>query len=644
MYYYLVAPTILVRKDQDSFTYHSPHQLPIGTVVTISIGKKTAIGVIMAFVRQKPTFATKMLGETLVSTSLPKPLIELALWMSKYYASPLSTVLQAILPAGLNKKRRQLKHLPEGVVRNRTNIVLNDDQQAALKKIAAQKPGTILLHGVTGSGKTQLYIELAKQSMADNKSIIVLVPEISLTPQLVAEFQHHFPRVIVTHSKLTEAERHILWLECLTAAQPIIVIGPRSALFMPLHDLGLIVVDEAHEATYKQDQTPRYSALRLATMLARYHNIRAVFGTATPAIADYFLASQHQNAIIELPRPARKVQSPQVHIVDLKNKQQFREHRFISDMLLTTIRDGIANNTQTLIFHNRRGSAPTALCQDCGWSADCPGCFVPLTFHADNHQLLCHICGHKQSAYPVCPACNAPDIVFKGIGTKLIQQEVQKLFPKATIARFDTDSTKEETLYNRYQELYDGGIDIIIGTQLLAKGLDLPNLTAVGIIQADSGLQLPDYQTEERVFQLLYQAAGRVGRLDTPSTVVVQTYTPQSPLIQQALTKDYNSFYTQQLKLRQTAKFPPYFYLLKLTCSYKTESGAINAAKKLATHITQQWPSVIVAGPVPAFRERMGGNYRWQIVIKAKNRTILLDIAKEAPAGWQVDVDPGNLL
>jgi primosomal protein N' (replication factor Y) len=522
--------------------------------------------------------------------------------------------------------------------------VLNPQQQAAVQAIADTKSGTLLLHGVTGAGKTHVYIEAANHQQALGKSSIVLVPEISLTPQLVAEFAHHFSTIIVTHSHMTEAERHIAWLAALQANEPVIVIGPRSALFIPLANLGLIVIDECHEPSFKQEQAPRYSALRVASKLANLSGAKVVLGSATPAVSDYYLAHVTQSPIIELPNPAIETTPPRIVTIDLKNRDNFREHRFLSDELLAAMRDAVAEKKQVLLFHNRRGTSPTALCAQCGWTAECPACFVPLTLHADKHQLLCHLCGRNLPVPPNCPICHFPDITFRGIGTKLIEDTLKRLFPRAVIARFDADNATNETLAARYQELYDGNIDIIIGTQLLAKGLDLPNLRVVGVVQADTGLQLPDYQAEERVFQLLYQVVGRVGRNHHTSTVVIQAYQVDNPIIQLALERNYAKLYEQQLVERRRAQFPPFVYLLKLMCVYKTEAGAIRAAQKMAQVIREGWPHCIVLGPAPAFYEHLGGTYRWQLLVKAKRRADLVAIVQAVPAGWQTDLDPVSLL
>ncbi len=645
MYFYLVAPTTVVRSSESAFTYHSKTPLAIGTLVRISVGKRLVNGVVIRAVKEKPSFATKPIDTVLAPHPLPKPLLDLADWMCTYYATHLALVLQSILPAGLHKTRRNNELKQSFPVRSRTKIVLKPEQQKALMIISRHTSGTLLLHGVTGSGKTQVYIETAKQLARQGKSSIILVPEIALTPQLVAEFANHFQNLVVTHSRLTESQRHAAWLHVLQSSEPVVVIGPRSALFMPVRNLGAVVVDECHEPSYKQDQSPKYSALRAATMLASYHDqAKAILGSATPAIADYYLAQTTKRPIVKLPQTIVDFKQPAVDLIDYKNRDAFRRHRFLSDTLLEKIQETLAKNQQVLLFHNRRGTSPTTLCEQCGWHAECPTCFLPLTLHADAHQLRCHVCGLKQAVPPSCPVCREPTIAFKGIGTKLIEAEIIRIFPKAVVARFDADTHESEAVHNRYQDLYDGTVHILIGTQMIAKGLDLPNLTLVGVIQADNGLMLPDYLAEERVFQLLCQVIGRVGRSTHPGEVVIQTYQPDHPVLRAALQRDYTQFYQTEIKRRESGRFPPFRYLLKLTCSYKTEKGAVTASKKMAEQLRRIHPNLEILGPTPSFYERQGGAYRWQIIVKSKTRSDLATIAGQLPAGWQADLDTGSLL
>ncbi len=647
MHYYLVAPTIIAHGEHSFLTYHYDSPLLIGTVVSIEVGKRQVSGVVWRAVDKKPSFTTKPIVAVIEASPLPAHLLEVAQWMSQYYATHLASVLQTLLPRGLGKQRRATASALVHPKRDRTKIVLNNFQQQAIATINDSSPGTLLLRGVTGSGKTQVYIEAAKQVIAKGQSVIVLVPEIALTSQLVAEFTQHFKKAIVTHSTMTEAQRHLAWRECLATTEPLVVIGPRSALFSPLQNLGLVVIDECHEPSYKQEQSPKYSALRVATMLARYAKAKAVFGSATPSITDTYLAHTSSRPIVLMPESAAtNVTKPDVTIVDLTKKNHFSRHRFFSNQLLSSIEQSLANKTQSLIFHNRRGSAPLTLCENCGWMAACPNCFMPLVLHGDRHSLTCHVCGHHGAVPPHCPQCHEPDVVHKGIGTKLIAEELAKQFPKARIARFDADTETADQLHKQYQALYDGDIDIIVGTQVVAKGLDLPHLRVVGVIQADGGLALPDYQSQERVFQLIYQVSGRVGRNSHVSQVIVQTYQPQHPAVTLGVAQNYDEFYHYALAERKRALFPPFTHLLKLTCSYATERSAITAATKVATQLrTKMGSRIQVLGPAPSFYERLGGTYRWQLIIKSPSREALIQATTLVPKQhWYVDLDPANLL
>jgi primosomal protein N' (replication factor Y) len=646
MHYYEVAPNQIVRVGSDSFTYSSDTILKIGQIVLIEIGKKQMVGVVLHEI-PKPSYPVKSVIQTIEQTPLPTQLIDLAKWLSKYYITPLATVIQAILPSGIQKNRRTQTGMPLITKRDRTNIVFNKEQRAALEVLKKSNSGTFLLQGITGSGKTELYIEIAKRAIAINKSVIILVPEIALTSQLISEFSNHFNNLLVTHSKMTEAARHIVWTEALNSTDPRVVIGPRSALFSPLHGIGAIIIDESHEPSYKQEQSPKYSALRGATMLGRFHKAKVIFGSATPNITDRYLAEQSDNPILKLTSLARDGSiAPKVTLVDMTKRTNFNGHRFFSKQLLEQITETLQINKQVLIFHNRRGSASTTLCEECGWTAQCPKCFLPLSLHADDHHLLCHICGYGSDVPTSCPDCGSVNIIHKGIGTKLIETELRKIFPGANIARFDADNTDDEAVNARYNDLYNGSIDIAIGTQIIAKGLDLPHLRTVGVIQADAGLALPDFNTNERTFQLLAQVVGRVGRNEHQTQVVVQTYQPTHPSIVSGLTQDYESFYNNALLERKKGHFPPFTHLLKLTCVYKTEATAIKNAKKLANELRlKSNPDVQILGPTPAFYERQHGTYRWQLVLKSPKREYLIDLLKFVPPkSWQFELDPTSLL
>ncbi|AHB42364.1 primosome assembly protein PriA [Candidatus Saccharibacteria bacterium RAAC3_TM7_1] len=647
MHYYEVAPLRIVRADKTAFTYSSETPLDRGQLVRINVGKLLMNGLIIHETTTRPTYPVKPITECIESRPIPAAYVDLALWMASYYATPLASVLQTLLPRGLEKSRRARTIEVSAPVRKRTNFLLNNQQQAAVQKITAGATGTTLLHGVTGSGKTAVYLEVARQTIEKKRSVVILVPEIALTSQLVADFSHDFPHVIVTHSRQTEAERHLQWQAALHSKEPLVVVGPRSALFMPVPSLGLVVIDEAHEPTYKQEQSPRYSALRAAHILAEQTGAHVVLGSATPSMQDYYLAEKKPGSLIELTKPAIvNTVKPEVRIVDMTKRPLFSRHRFLSDDLLKQIEQDLASQKQVMAFHNRRGSASISLCNNCGWQAGCPRCYLPLTLHADQHLLRCHICNYTAKVPTSCPECHHTDIIHKGIGTKLIESELKKLYPDKVIARFDGDSAAADTVEQRYKELYDGDIDIIIGTQVIAKGLDLPHLRTVAIIQADAGLSLPDYSAAERTFQLLAQAIGRVGRSTHPTNVIVQSYQPTHPIIQAGLSQDYQTFYERTLAQRKHTHFPPYRFLLKLVCVYKTERSAVANSQKLAATLREQLPKdVEILGPAPAFYERQGDTYRWQLILKAPKRAQLLEVLQYLPPQhWQFELDPISLL
>ena len=645
MYYYEVAPNRIIRADTSTLTYAYPRPLEIGTLVEVPVASHLLSGVIMS-ASTKPSYETREIARVLYDQPLPLPLVQTAEWLSEYYATPLATVWQTILPRGIVKRRRASVKNTSVHHRERTNYVFNKNQQDAIEAINAAEPDTFLLHGVTGSGKTRVYIETAKKAVSENKSVIVLVPEIALTSQLIAEFQNEFSDILVTHSRQTEAERHLVWERALSTETPVIAIGPRSALFLPLPHLGLVVVDECHEPSYKQEQSPRYSALTTAKRLATAHSAKLLLGSATPLVSDYFLAESTGRRILSLPERANpEVIAPTVSLVDMTKRGNFTTHRFFSNTLLESIKHSLENNEQVLIFHNRRGSASVTLCENCGWQAGCPRCFVPLTLHADKHLLICHICNYTSNVPTSCPVCGSVDIIHKGIGTKLIETELTKLFPNKKITRFDGDSEKNSSVEALYGELYSGKIDIIIGTQVVAKGLDLPHLGVVGVVQGDAGLSLPDYSAAERTFQLLAQVVGRVGRSTKPTQIVVQSFQPNHIAIKDGIAQNYRDFYNHTIALREHTGFPPFNFLLKLVCSYKTEATAIKNAKKLALDIKDQNPALDILGPTPAFYERARDNYRWQIVIRSKKRSELLAVVRTLPPkGWQFELDPISLL
>lgn len=641
MSFYEVEPVATIG-GKDVLTYRFDGVLVEGQIAMVAVGQKRCLAVVRREVA-KPDFSCKEVLRTL-EIVLPAALLELRDWMASYYACSAGAVWGTILPTGLEKKQRSKHVNTKPAVRRAVNLFeLNMEQKQAVAKIWTTKATTFLLRGVTGSGKTAVYKELAQRTINAGRSVIVLVPEISLTSQLMAEFKEIFPGVVLFHSTQTSAERAKVWKKVSEATKPMLVVGPRSALFLPLKDLGLIVVDECHEPSYKQDRSPRYNALRVASVLGKICGAKVVLGSATPSVVDYYLAEKN-GAIVEMEKRATgKVQEAKRTIINMTLPEN--RSKALSTILIKKIEKVLAGKGQVLIFHNRRGTASAVLCKECGWQAICERCFVPMTLHGDTFSMRCHVCGKQDRAKTSCPECGGLDVVYKGIGTKRLEEELHETFPEARIARFDGDSKKGERANDLYQKMYTGEIDIIIGTQTIAKGLDLPKLKLVGIPQADSGLALPDFSTRERVFQLVSQAVGRVGRSEMETEVVVQSFHTDNPSVLAGISQDFLGFYQEELKLRQRGYFPPFSYLLKAVNSYKTESAAASAAKKLVRDLADILDEVKVLGPTPAFYERERDNWHWQVVFRAGDRKKLLAIAERIPrVKWQVDIDPVSLL
>lgn len=642
MNYYYVCPIGVIAGTEDLLTYEASNELHVGLLVKVPFGKTSKLGVVVSKTT-KPLFTTKAI-ESVLEVSIPVHLLELSKWISGYYAARLSVVLRAVLPKGIEKKRRFKEKSAAINQRDHTDTPLTEEQSLAIEAILASKNITHLLHGITGSGKTRVYQELAKKVLKRNRSVLILVPEISLTPQLATEFKHLHKNVLVLHSKLTEAERHTNWLLLRSSDEPWVIVGPRSALFSPLTNFGLIVVDECHEPSYQQDSQPKYSALRVARKLAELTpGTKLVLGSATPLVTDYYTADQLKAPIIRLEQPTQ-TRDTNIEIVDMRERDIIGTHPLFSKKLLECMNNSIVRNEQILLFHNRRGTARMALCSNCGWTAQCRNCHIPMRLHHDFGELRCHVCGRTDRLPQTCPECKNPDIDFKGFGSKRIEAEIRKLFPDLEVARFDSDTPTSEQLHNRYQDLYDGKIQIIIGTQGIAKGLDLPRLNTVGIVQADSELFIPDYSSSERSFQLTVQVIGRAGRTGATSNVVIQTLNPDHPALLYAKNQDYHGFYEYEINEREAEHMPPYTYLLQLSTGYASPKSAEKAADKLKQQIKSRYPTAHVRGPSPAFHEHRGKLFYQQLVVSSSKRSDLVQIATELPQRWQFTLDPVNLL
>lgn len=626
-----------------ALTYGCEHDLPMRTVVCVPLRNARVLGIVAKHVA-KPAFKVKAVVEApLDLPPMPRKLIELLAWMKEFYPSPSGIIVQQFLPKQFPKKAvepiKTVKHAP------RQLPPLTSDQARVLSSI--EETGAHLLHGETGTGKTRVYIELAQRSIEAGKSVIILTPEIGLTSQLSQDFRDSFgERVIVIHSQLTDATRQRLWLSLLKQTEPVIVIGPRSALFCPLQKVGLIVVDESHETAYKQDQAPYYHASRVASKLAELHGAPIILGSATPLVGDYFMAEAKKRPILRMTETAARTNTAarSISVVDLRDRSNFTKKSHLSDELIRSVKETLGKGEQTLLFLNRRGTARVVFCENCGWQAVCPHCDLPLVYHGDSHAMRCHTCNYKGNSPVSCPDCHSASIVFKSIGTKAIVDEVTRLFPDSRVMRFDTDNKKEERIEQHYPAIRNGDVDILIGTQTLVKGLDLPKLGLVGVIVADTSLYFPDFSAQERTYQLLSQVLGRVGRGHRDSRAIIQTYAPDSPLLKSILLQDWPTFYRKEIEERQAFIFPPFCYLLKLTCRRASAASAQKTAQTLARQLQSSGLRVQIEGPAPSFYEKVQNKYQWQLVIKARDRNELLKVISQLPSGWSYDIDPMNLL
>jgi primosomal protein N' (replication factor Y) (superfamily II helicase) len=628
---------------QEALTYYSTKRIPVGAIVKVQIRDKNVLGFVVS-ITKKPRFPVKQV-EYPEMPPLPRELIELHNWLRVYYPAPLGIINGLFLPSGNLPKMSAGK---EDSTDNKPENLppLTADQKQAINQL--QNPGLHILHGETGTGKTRVYIELAKKSLASGKSAMILTPEIGLTSQLIKSLQSVFSSgsIVLLHSQMTDSSRKKAWIKVLTNDQPLIIVGPRSALFSPITTLGLIVVDEFHETAYKQDRAPYYNAIYVAAKLASIHQATLILGSATPSVADYALANQRKLPIVRMLQTANSSHSstPEIQVVDIRDRTNFSKSGYLSNAMIQEISESLKRGEQSLIFLNRRGTSRMIFCEKCGWQALCPHCDLPLVYHGDGHYTQCHTCAYRSTSPMNCPDCRNATIVFKGAGTKAISDELQKIFPNNKIQRFDTDNKKSERIEEHFEMIHRGDIDIIVGTQTITKGIDLPNLGLVGIIAADTGLSFPDFSAQERNYQLLHQVMGRVGRGHRKGSVVIQTYNPDGSVLKSVLKKDWESFNKNELKERQTYKFPPYYYLLKLSCRRSTSKAAEAASQKLAKHISAAGYEVIVEGPAPSFYEKVQSKYQWQIVVKAQRRGELLKIIKELPSQWSYDIDPLNLL
>jgi len=517
-------------------------------------------------------------------------------------------------------------------------------------------PVPFLLHGVTGSGKTEVYLRALARILEDGKNGLVLVPEIALTPQTVERFRARFESagVAVLHSHLSDAERREEWMR-IQRGEARIAIGARSAVFAPLVKLGLIIVDEEHENTYKQEETPRYHARDVAVMRAKIEGCPVILGSATPSVESYRNARLGKYSLLELPRRADGQIMPLIRVVDLRLQgKRAKSDGGLSAPLQMGIGKRLELGQQTILFLNRRGYSTSMLCQQCGHVCRCPNCSLSLTLHRAEERLACHLCGYRGKPPTRCPECRDPGIQHSGIGTQRVEETVRKFFPTARIARMDADTMGRKGSYREVLGKFRARqIDILLGTQMIAKGLDFPNVTLVGIINADIGLHSPDFRAGERTFQLLTQVAGRAGRGETEGEVIIQTFSPASPSIQHARHHDYSGFFEQEISFRKAFRHPPFNRMILIHVRGVSLELTSRSAVQIATALRANAPSSVeVSESAPAPLERAHGQYRYHVTIKGKSGVTLAGLVRDTTSKLKlsdgivmtVDVDPYSLL
>ncbi|WP_163653921.1 primosomal protein N' [Listeria sp. PSOL-1] len=530
---------------------------------------------------------------------------------------------------------------------------LSDGQKTAAEQIIQatneNRAETFLLHGVTGSGKTEIYLQTIEAVLAKGKEAIVLVPEISLTPQMVERFKSRFgSNVAVLHSALSAGEKYDEWRR-IEKHEAHVVVGARSAIFAPFENIGMIIMDEEHEASYKQEDNPKYHARDVAIWRAAFYKCPVVLGSATPSLESYARATKNVYTLLELPERINKQDMPEVEVVDMREELRQGNRTEFSMALLEKIKDRLNKGEQTVLLLNKRGYASFVMCRDCGYVAECPNCDISLTYHQVSQQLKCHYCNHIEQMPMHCPNCESEHIRYFGTGTQRIEESLNKLIPEARVIRMDVDTTRtkgaHEKLLTRFRH---HEADILLGTQMIAKGLDFPDITLVGVLNADTMLFLPDFRASERTFQLLTQVSGRAGRHVAKGEVVVQSYAPEHYSIQFAKQHDYLGFYEYEMKIRHQAAYPPYYFLVMINVSHENEMKTIKTMQNMVHYLKSTLSNQAqILGPAPSVISRIKNKFRYQCIIKYKKEpTLYLELKqllesyqKEQAKGLTITID-----
>jgi primosomal protein N' (replication factor Y) len=542
----------------------------------------------------------------------------------------------------------------ESNIESTEDLTLNSEQSEAyetiVEKIERNEEEVFLLQGVTGSGKTEIYLQTIARVLEKGEGAIVLVPEIALTPQMVHRFKGRFGDLVaVMHSGLSNGEKYDEWRK-IEKGEAKVVVGARSSIFAPLENIGLIVIDEEHETSYKQSDSPRYHARDVAIWRAQYHNCPVILGSATPSLESRARASKDVYTLLELDKRVNDRPLPQVEIIDMREEMRSGNASLFSKNLQETLKDRLAKNEQAVLMLNRRGYSSFVMCRDCGFVLKCPNCDISQTLHMDSHSMKCHYCGHEEAIPNICPSCHSNRIRYFGTGTQKVQEELEKQLPEARILRMDMDTTSRKGAHERIlQQFGNQEADILLGTQMIAKGLDFPNVTFVGVLNADTALGLPDFRSSEKTFQLLTQVSGRAGRGTIKGNVIIQTYNPEHYAIQFAQEHDYEKFYYHEMKYRHLSDYSPYYFLTSIQVSHENEVTAAKRIQQVAEFIKPYLSDqAILLGPTPRFVARTHNKYHFQLIIKYKNETrlneclheLLQTTQKEQSQGLTIKIDP----
>ncbi|HBE2176846.1 TPA: primosomal protein N' [Enterococcus faecalis] len=542
-----------------------------------------------------------------------------------------------------------------------TALSLNAEQQVAvetiLQSVQEQQSQTYLLEGITGSGKTEVYLQVIAEVLNQGKTAIMLVPEISLTPQMVQRFKSRFgEHVAVMHSGLSQGEKYDEWRK-IERGEAEVVVGARSAIFAPIENIGVIIIDEEHEASYKQEETPRYHARDLAIWRSEYHHCPVVLGSATPSLESRARAQKNVYQRLRLTQRANQAATlPTIDVVDMRQEVENGNVSSFSMSLQEKLQERLEKNEQSVLLLNRRGYSSFVMCRDCGYVLPCPNCDISLTLHMDSKTMKCHYCGHEERIPYRCPNCGQDKIRYYGTGTQKVEEELQTLLPESRILRMDVDTTRRKGAHEKILRTFgEGQADILLGTQMIAKGLDFPNVTLVGVLNADTALNLPDFRSSERTFQLLTQVSGRAGRAEKPGEVIIQSFNPEHYAIQLAKAQDYEDFYTKEMYIRHRGDYPPYYFTVQITASHPEENEAAKQMFQIATKLKQGLSTqAILLGPTPNAIMRVNNRYFYQVIIKYKQEPMLQPLLKEILTDTQratarglklsIDAEPMNFI